>query len=302
MTHSSRYFLGIFILILANIGFSAKAVIIKLMYRYEVDTLSVVALRMLFSAPIYLAVAIGLALRKDNVPLSLRQFLMIGGLGIMSYYVSSTLDFLGLQFVSASVERLILFTYPTMVLVLSALFLKKSITRVQQVALVLTYIGVMIAFVAEYGLGTQKNIALGAGLIFTCAFTYSIFVIGTGELVHRFGSVKFTAYAMLAATVPALIQSGVYNGLHIFSFSKEVYELTVWLVLLSTVMPTFLIVEGIRIIGAGNSSIIGFVGPVSIIVLGYIFLQEPITGLQLLGTAIVLAGVFLISVKGRKPS
>lgn len=271
------------------------------MYQFQVDTFSVVALRMLFSAPIYLLVAVGLALRKDNKPLSLRQFLSIGGLGILSYYISSTLDFLGLQYVSASVERLILFTYPTLVLILSSVFLKRKITKTQHIALVLTYIGVAIAFLSEYGLGGQKNFIWGALLIFTCAFTYAWFVIGTGELVHRFGSLKFTAYAMLAATIPALIQSWFHNGLHIFSYPPEVYSLTVWLVLVSTVMPTFLIIEGIRLVGAGNSSIIGFTGPVATIFLGHIFLNERITALQLFGTAIVLAGVFLISLKGNAP-
>lgn len=262
--------------------------------------MSVVALRMTFSVPFFIIVALVLNRRKDNVPLTLKEATMIGGLGILSYYVSSMLDFLGLQYISASVERLILFTYPTMVLILSAVFLKKKITTPQYIALILTYIGVAIAFVAERGLGQQTDIVKGGLLVFMCAFTYSIYVIGTGELVHRFGSLKFSSYAMLAATVPALVQSYFHNGIDIFHYSNDVYVLSVWMALASTVIPIFLIVEGIRIVGASNSSIIGFVGPVSTILMAYIFLGEQVTPMQLLGTAIVLAGVFLISWKARK--
>jgi drug/metabolite transporter (DMT)-like permease len=204
-----------------------------------------------------------------------------------------------LQYISAGVERLILFTYPTMVLVISAVLFKKKIGTPQYIAMILTYIGVAIAYVAERGLGDQKNVVLGASLIFTCAFTYSFFVVGTGELAKRFGSLKFTSYAMLAATIPALIQSVVHDGMNIFNFPSEVYSLSIWLAVVATVFPTFMIVEGIRLVGANNSGIIGFVGPVWTIFLANWLLGEPITLMQSIGTAIVLAGVFLISWKGK---
>jgi drug/metabolite transporter (DMT)-like permease len=299
MSSRTRFLLGVFILIIANVGFSSKAVIIKLMYIYHVDTISVIALRMLFSLPFYLIIAIFLTKRELNVRLTQREWLMISGLGILSYYISSMLDFLGLQYITAGVERLILFTYPTMVLVLSAFFFKRKITPPQYIALVLTYIGVIVVFVAEKGIGDQKDLIKGGLLVFACAFTYSLYVIGTGELVQRIGSAKFTCYAMIAATVPVLIQSLVYNNMAIFNYPTEVYWLTGWLVIIATVIPTFLIVEGIRIVGAGNSSIIGFTGPVATIFLANFYLAEKITFLQLLGTSIVLSGVFLITWKGR---
>jgi drug/metabolite transporter (DMT)-like permease len=299
MSARTRYLLGVLILVVANMGFSTKAVIIKLMYQYHVDTFSVIALRMLMSAPVYIVVAIILAQRKDNIPLTRKELLSVAGLGILSYYISSMLDFWGLQYISAGVERLILFTYPTMVLVISAVLFKKKIGTPQYIAMILTYIGVAIAYVAERGLGDQKNVVLGASLIFTCAITYSFFVVGTGELVKRLGSIKFTCYAMLAATVPALIQSGIHDGMNIFNFPTEVYSLAVWMAVVATVFPTFMIVEGIRLVGANNSGIIGFVGPVWTIFLANWLLDEPITLMQSVGTAIVLAGVFLISWKGK---
>jgi drug/metabolite transporter (DMT)-like permease len=295
----TRFLVGILMLVIANMCFSTKAVIIKLMYQFHVDTFSVIALRMLFSLPIYVVVAILLANRKDNVPLTRKELLSVGGLGILSYYISSMLDFLGLQYISAGVERLILFTYPTIVLVIAAVLFKKKITTPQYIAMMLTYIGVAMAFVAEKGLGDQKNVVLGVSLIFTCAITYAFFVVGTGELAQRFGSIKFTCYAVLAATVPALIQSYFHDGMNIFNFPSEIYTLSIWLSIVATVIPTFMIVEGIRLVGAGNSGIIGFVGPVWTIFLANWLLNEPITALQLLGTAIVLAGVFLISWKGK---
>ena len=299
-TARTRFLFGVFILVIANVGFSSKAVLIKLMYQYHVDTISVLALRLLFSLPFYIIIAFLMSKKEDDVKLTIKQWLMIGVLGILSYYISSMLDFLGLQYVSAGVERLILFTYPTMVVVLSAIIFKKKITTPQYMALGLTYVGVTLAFIAEKGLGEQKDLVRGALYILTCAFTYSLYVIGTGELTQKVGSIKFTCYAMIAATIPTLIHSTVHNGMDIFNFPQGVYWLTVWLVVIATVIPTFLIVEGIRIVGAGNSSIIGFTGPVSTIFLAYFLLGERVSFLQSIGTAIVLAGVFLITWKGKK--
>ena len=291
---------GTLVLVLANVGFSAKAVIVKLMYRHGVDVPSALALRMMLAVPFYLGVALFLSRRRHNVRLTKREWLAISGLGILSYYVSSMLDFLGLQYVTASVERLVLYTYPTIVLILSAVLFGRRISRVQYLALVLTYIGVVLAFAAEKGFSGQRDLVQGGLLVFGCAITYAFYVVYTGEYVHRVGSAKFTCYAVMAATLPALIQSVWHNHLDLFRFPAQVYVLSGWLAVVATVIPTFLIVEGIRIVGANNSGLIGFVGPVATILLGYIFLDEPVTALQLLGTAIVLAGIGLLSWKGRK--
>ncbi len=293
--HRRQFLQGAALLAIANICFSGKAVLVKLLYREALDVPTVLALRMLFALPFYVGIAVYLHRRTANVRLTGRQWLAISGLGILSYYVSSMLDFWGLQYVTASVERLILYTYPTMVLLLSAVFLKKKVTRTQLLALALTYAGIVLAFAAEQGLGSQRNVWLGGALVFACAFTYSFYVVFTGEYVHRVGTAKFTCYAVLAATAPALLQSQWHNGLDLFGFNAQVYHLSVWLAVVATVVPTFLIVEGIRLIGANNSGIIGFVGPVATIFLGYWFLGEPVTVLQLAGTAVVLAGVGLLS-------
>jgi drug/metabolite transporter (DMT)-like permease len=288
---------GIFMLVIANICFSAKAVIIKLLYREGISTESVIALRMVIALPFYLGTALWLGRREQNIRLTVREWLAISGLGILSYYISSMLDFMGLQYVTAGVERLVLYTYPTMVLLFSVVLFKQKVTLTQVLALVITYTGVILAFVAEKGFGAQRDLVRGGLLVFTCAITYSIYVVYTGQYARKVGSAKFTCYAVLAATVPAVIQSWWCEGLDIFHFSEKVYELGIWLAVVATVIPTFLIVEGIRVVGANNSGIIGFVGPVSTIALANIFLGEPVTPLQLVGTAVVLAGIFLLSVR-----
>lgn len=294
---TQNYWIGVIMLIVANVGFSFKAITIKLLYRYQIDTVSVIGLRMLFSLPIFVGVLLWLRAQKNQPVLSYADILKISGLGILSYYVSSMLDFSGLQFISAGIERLVLFTYPTLVVIISALFLQKKIKRYQVFALLITYIGVIIVFVAERGLGMQNNFLLGASLVFGCAITYSVFIVGTGEMVQRIGSICFSAIAMIGATIPALIHNYFSNGMNLFQFPTDVYKLTVSLVFISTVIPIFLIVEGIRRVGSTTSSFIGFIGPVSTIYLANIFLGEHVTFLQIVGTAIVIYGIFSVTRK-----
>lgn len=296
-TAQRQWWWGLALLVVGNVCFSTKAILIKLLYAEGVDTFSVIALRMLLSFPIYLVVAFGLHRRSDNVRLTGREWLTISALGILGYYVSSTLDFLGLQYVTASVERLVLFTYPTIVLLLSAWWFHQKISAVQWGALLLTYSGVVLVFVAESGFGIQQNLLKGGSLVFACAITYAVYVVYAGAWTRRVGSAKFAAYSMLAATVPAVLQSFWHNGLDVFHYSPKVYQLSVWIALVATVLPAFLVNEGIRLVGAGDSGIIGFVGPVSTILLAWWILGEPISVLQLLGTAVVLSGVFLLSRK-----
>jgi drug/metabolite transporter (DMT)-like permease len=298
---SQQRWWGIALLVLANFGFSAKAVIIKLLYQYQVDTISVIALRMLFSLPFLLLALFWLRrpTAKTSVPLTKKEWWKIAGLGILGYYVSSMLDFLGLQYISASAERLILFTYPSIVLLLSFWLYKKRISKVQYMALALTYLGVVLAFVADKGIGQQHNWWKGSLLVGGCAFTFALFVVWTSKLVHKVGSARFSTYALLAATAPALVQAWAHNGWHIFHHPATVYWLATLMALAATVIPIYLIVEGMRIVGAGNSGIIGFVGPVFTILLEYLFLDQLIGFWQMVGTAIVLLGVFLIGWKGK---
>jgi drug/metabolite transporter (DMT)-like permease len=196
-------------------------------------------------------------------------------------------------------ERLILFIYPTLVVILSALFFKKRISRREYIALLLSYIGIAIVFVSDLNL-QQKDLWLGAGLIFASAFTYAIYLMGSGMLIPKLGSMRYTSYAMIVSTLAVCIHYLCSSDMKLFSFSKEVYMLSAAMAIFSTVVPAMLLSEGIRMIGSGRASIIGSVGPVSTIILAYIFLGEDISLYQLLGTVLVLAGVLTVSRSGKK--
>lgn len=279
--------------------FSAKAVFIKLAYQYEVDSISLLALRMLFSLPLFLILAWWSLRNKQSAytPPSRREWFYIALLGILGYYLASMLDFLGLQYIGASLERLILFVYPTMVLILSAIFLRQRILKDQYIALALTYIGVTLAFIGGIDWSEKSDLFLGGGLIFISAFVYACYLIGSGRLLPKVGTLRFTSYAMISACFGVLVHHGILYQWRLFHFAPEVYQLSMVMAVLSTVLPAFMISEGIRLIGAGNAAIIGSVGPISTIILAYIFLNERLGTWQWVGAALVIAGVMWISLR-----
>ena len=297
-----RYGLGAGLVLLGAAGFSAKAVLIRLAYQtYPIDSLTLLALRMLFSVPFYVFIAARLSRQPGYERLRLGQLLPIIGLGLTGYYAASLLDFMGLQYITASVERLILFVYPTIVLLVSALFFGKRIHRVQVVALMLTYVGIALAFLDDIDPHLQTNLPLGAALIFGSAFAYALYLVGTGEIIPRVGSGRFTCYAMLAAAGGTFLHFLTTRPVSLLThLPGSVYALGGWIAIISTVLPTFLTAEGIRLIGSGNTSIVGSAGPIITIGLAYLLLGETVGVWQGLGTLLVLAGVLLISLKGKK--
>ena len=206
----------------------------------------------------------------------------------------------GLQYITASLERLVLFVYPTLVLIISAIFLGKRITRVQMLAVLITYIGITLAFAENFRADQQDQTLWGALLIFGAALTYAIYLIGSGSLLPRLGTWRYTSMAMMAACAAVLIHHGIFHRWALFHFSAPVYQLSILMAVFATVLPAFMVSEGIRIIGASNAAIIGSVGPISTIVLAGIFLGESLTYLQWLGTFIVIGGVLLITLKKEK--
>jgi drug/metabolite transporter (DMT)-like permease len=224
------------------------------------------------------------------------------GFGLMGFYLASFFDFLGLQYLSAGMERIVLFLYPTLVLLLSALFLGKRIEPIQVGAVVLSYAGVAIAFLGMEAGAMTPSFYLGGGLVFLSALTYAIYLMGTGELVPQLGTFRFTAYAMLAATVGVLAQQLVWNGFDLFAFHPLVYVYGALMGVFATVLPSFMFSEGIRRIGSSNAAIISSIGPFSTIVLEYLFLEERFGGWQWLGAVFVVSGVLLISLSKNKRS
>lgn len=291
--------LGVGMVMLGAIGFGSKAVIVKLMYRYGVDTISTLTLRMLFSMPFFLAVLIYNYKKAPLSSFSKKDKILIPIMGFVGYYGSSLLDFLGLQYISAGLERLILFIYPTMVILMTAILFKINITRNQIYALIMTYLGIGLALITDFSFAGD-GFVLGASFIFASAFTYSIYLVGSGRIIPRIGSILYTSYIMLVATFCIFIHYFLTKGSGLWDFPKEVYELNIWMALIATVIPAFLTAEGIRLIGSGNMAIVGTIGPISTIVMANVFLGEPIGFWQVVGTLLVLGGVLLIGVKKKE--
>lgn len=288
---------GALLVVVAAIAFSGKAVIIKLAYRHGVDPLTLLALRMVFSAPLFVILALW-ARRGANVqPLSAADLRAVLALGLVGYYLASYFDFLGLQYISAALERVLLFVHPTFVLLLAAVLFKRPITARDVVAVVLSYLGIALVFGND--LATQPgNVALGAAWVLLSALFYAAYLLGSGRLVGRVGSLRFASYAGLVSCVAVVLHYLITrNAALIVSQPLPVYSLALLMAVVSTVLPIVLTSEGIRRIGASHASIIGSVGPIATIFLGFIFLDEAITAIQLAGAALVMAGVLAISLQ-----
>ena len=292
---NSSYIVGAILVLISAIGFSAKAVIVKLAYVYKVDATTLLFLRMLFATPFILEVGIH-KMRSEKVKLSTTEWIMVVLLGFLGYYLSSILDFLGLLYVSAGMERLILFIYPTLVIVLSAIFFGQTVRRREILSLLITYIGILIVFITDKVEKTE-NIYLGAFLIFLCAFTYAAYLIGSGKMIPRIGASRFTAYAMLVACLSISLHFVFTHKAEDLYLPLQVYSLSFAMAIISTVLPTFLLAQGIKRIGSSTASIIGTIGPVSTIILAWIFLGETINLYQIFGTVLVILGVFIVSYK-----
>jgi drug/metabolite transporter (DMT)-like permease len=289
------YLGGLALAAVAAVFFSAKAIVAKLLYREGIDAVTLIALRMLLSVPCFLVVA---ALTWQREPrLSRSDFLRICGLGLLGYYASSMLDFLGLQFISAGLERLILFLTPSFVLLLGVFTLKRHVTTRQWLSLGFAYAGIVLVFWHDVSLG-GANVVLGAALVFGAAFTYAVYLLLSGELVARVGTLRLTALAMTVSSVACLVQYAVLRPLPtLFTQSTTVWSLSLVNATLCTVLPVFMTMLGVARIGAGNAAQAGMIGPVSTLFLAFWILAEPITGLQMAGTALVLAGIFLLTTR-----
>jgi drug/metabolite transporter (DMT)-like permease len=287
-------FYGVIFALLAAIGFSGKAILVKLAYWSGVDTITLLALRMAFSMPFFLGVAWWVA-RKPVEALNWHDRLLILLLGLIGYYLSSFLDFLGLQYVSAGLERLILFLYPTMTVLLQALIDKRRIEKRVLIAMALSYAGIALVFLHDAGIKQGGNVVLGAGLVFLSTLSYSTYLAGAGHALKRIGTLRFTAYAMIVASAASLLQFFLIRPLSALDLPLQVYELSIAMAIFSTVLPVFLLSCAIHRIGAGSASLIGSIGPVSTIYMAYLFLNERISLLQIAGSSLVLFGVLIIS-------
>ncbi len=291
---------GTLLVAVAAIAFSGKAVIIKLAYRHGVDAVTLLALRMLFSAPFFMLLGWWASRSKEIARLGARDHAALVALGFVGYYLASYFDFIGLQYVTAALERLLLFIHPTFVVLFSALIFGRRITGRDVFAIVVSYLGIALA--VGHDLATQPgNVALGSFWVLLSALFYAAYLIGSGRIVHRVGTLRFAAYAGLVSSVCVVVHFLVTrDGRLLASQAMPVYWLALLMAVVSTVLPIVLTMEGIRRVGASHASIVASVGPLATIALGAIFLGEPVTWIQIAGAALVLTGVLAISLaKGK---
>ncbi len=296
MQVNKQFWLGILLGVLGIVLFSSKAVMVKIAYRYQVDVISILLLRMLFSFPFYVVIAYLYRDQNKGKTVLKKDYLWVAFFGFVGYYLASYFDFIGLTYIKASLERIILFLYPTMVLLLNRFFLKQKITKLQALAIAITYLGIIIAFWYEVQLTGDKTI-LGGVFIVLSALTYASYLVGSGWLIPKFGVMKFTAYAMLISCICVFIHYAIINETDLLSFTWEVYALGFLIAVFATVIPSFLVSASIKMISSSNFAIIAGVGPISTIILAAIFLNERLTLLQLFGALIVIVGILFVSLK-----
>lgn len=290
---------GFALAMLGAVLFSAKAVVVKLTYRYGIDAVTLIAFRMLFALPFFALIAwrqSRLAARGQLQVLNWRDGCQVVVLGLIGYYLSSFLDFLGLRYITASLERLILFLSPTFVLLLSAAVLKRTISRQQWWAMVLSYAGVVLVFWRDLSLGGDA-VLLGSFFVLCSAVSYAVYLIASGELIKRVGATRLVAYAMSVSSIACILQFLVVHPVNVLVQPMGVYGLSFIHGTLNTVLPVFMIMWAVERVGAPLAAQLGMIGPVSVLFLAAWLLDEPITLLQLAGTALVLIGIFVLTSK-----
>ncbi len=283
---------GWFIAIVGIVLFSAKAVLVKLAYQYEVSSVHLLLFRLGFSLPVYLGLIYYFKSKQEEV-VKKTDYLWIIFFGFIGYYLASYFDFLGLQYITAGLERIVLFVYPTLVLIISRIFFKTKITKEQVGAIIITYVGVIIAFWNEVEV-SGNHVYLGVFLIFLSALTYAVYLVGSGWLISKFGVMLFTSYAMVVSAICVIAHYLITDRMSLINYPKEVYVLSVLMAFVSTIIPSFLVSLAIKKMGASSFSILGSIGPIATIILAYIFLDESISSLQILGAMIVILGVFFV--------
>lgn len=290
---------GFFITLLGAILFSTKAIIVKLAFgSTHTDALTLLTLRMIFSLPFYIVAAFLVSGQKNNKNMNLKEWLLVITLGIFGYYLSSLFDFIGLQYVSAGLERLILFLYPTFAVLINAYFFRQKVSSIQRLALLLTYAGIAIAYLGELTIDTgNHSFYFGSFMIFLCSITYSIYIAGSGKVIPVTGANKFTAYAMLAATAGIFTHFLIKGNVKTLETGSTLWLYGIMLAVFATVLPSFMLSQGLKKIGSNNVAIISGIGPVSTIVQARFILGEKIFAAQIAGTILVITGVLLIGWK-----
>ncbi len=282
--------------LIGSIAFSGKAIIVKLAYRYGVDAVTLIMYRMLFALPIFAVMAWWAS--RGKPPLTARDWWGVLGLGFTGYYLASFLDFAGLGLISASLERLILYLNPTLVVLLGRVLYRKSITRSQALGMAVCYGGVVLVFGHEINV-QGANAGLGAALVFGSAVSYAIYLVYSGQMVQRLGSLRLVGLATTVACLLCLLQFVLLRPMSAASVAPEVLWLSVLNATACTAAPVLMVMMAIERLGSGLTAQVGMVGPLSTILMGVVILGEPFTAWVAAGTVLVVAGIYVFTRSGR---
>lgn len=260
--------------------------------------MTLLALRMIFALPAF--VWIGLRASRGAAPLRPRDWVAVLALGLLGYYGASILDFAGLKYITAGLERLILFTYPTLTLLLGALLYGQTIARREWLALILCYLGIGAAFAHDLHMSTQAGgVLIGGGLVFGSSVCYAFYLSGSAPMLVRVGVARLTALALIVSTLATLIHFSLALPLSAFVQPASIYAYALAMALLSTVIPVFAQAAAIRRIGSGRAALVGTLGPLMTIGMGWAVLGETVSLWQMAGAALVVAGVVLVGRKAK---
>lgn len=275
--------------------FSAKAILAKFQYRHGIDALDVLALRMLLSLPLFVALGVHESRRPGRTRMTRRDFGLIVVLGVLGYYLSSLFDFWGLEYVPVSLERLILFLNPTFVLLIGVFAFHRRVARREWIALAVSYAGVALVFVENLRV-QGDHILFGSGLVLLAALSYALYLAMSGQLISRVGSLRLVAYAMCVSTAATVIHYLLLRDpMRLLEFPAPVYGLAVINAVFCTFLPVTFTMGAVARLGAGTAAQLSVLGPVSLVFLGAWLLGEKITAVQLIGTMVVLGGVLLLT-------
>jgi drug/metabolite transporter (DMT)-like permease len=295
----STFYKGALFVFLGAICFSTKGIFAKLAFGYGVDGLEILTLRMLFALPFYILI-LAKEYKSKPAPIEKNDRINIVTLGLIGYYLAALFDFLGLQYVSASLERNIIFTYPTFVLLMSRIFFKRKIHAIQIIAVLVCYSGILLAFYSDKASYVSSNLLKGTVFVLLSALTYALYLVKSDGLIKNVGTIRFTCISMIVSCIAVLVHYIFVHGIHIFSFPYQVYLIGIGVAVISTVLPSFLMTKGIALIGSSNMAIIASVGPIATIFLSNFILKEKISVLHIVGTVLVLIGVMILSLNGNK--
>ncbi|WP_312410667.1 DMT family transporter [Comamonas sp.] len=286
--------------VVGAIAFSGKAIIVKLAYRHGVDAVTLIMYRMLFALPLFVIMAWWAG--RGKPALSLRDWLAVIALGFCGYYLSSYLDFAGLSYISAGLERLILYLNPTLVLALGWLLYRKVASGRQLLGLAISYAGVMLVFGMElYTHGAGQQVGWGATLVFLSAVSYAIYLVYSAQYVKRLGALRLVGLATSFACLFCIAQFLLTRPLQAAQVDAAVIWLSVLNATLCTAVPVLLVMLAVERLGAATVAQTGMIGPLSTILMGVWLLGEPLTPVMVGGTALVLAGIYVFTHQVKRP-